>query len=202
MSPIIETFNGQFFSLDSEGYEGLTIENIAHALSMVNRFNGHTKFPYSVAEHSVHVASQLPPELQLIGLLHDGSEAFIQDMPAPFKPLLPDYARIEKQVQDRVYRAFQMDPVWVDSVYDEVKFVDSMMCEVEATHLLHSKGAGWASDHGHPGILGLSPVAAEGLFYVAFCKICRGDFFTGPLTPQYLMQMIGEHNAIYPSNQA
>jgi hypothetical protein len=199
---MIETFNGQFFSLNTDSLEGLTIDNIAHALSMVNRFNGHTKFPYSVAEHSVHVASQLPPDLQLIGLLHDGSEAFIQDIPAPFKPYLPDYAVIEKQVQDRVYRAFGMDPEWVDSVYAEVKHVDSMMCQVEATHLLHSTGAGWASNPANLGIYGLSPVAAEGLFYLAFDKITKGNYFTGPLTPAYLQQLIGEHNAINSSGKA
>jgi len=202
MLPRIETFNGQFFSLDTEDYEGLTIDNIAHALSMVNRFNGHTKFPYSVAEHSVLVASQLPPELQMVGLLHDGSEAFIQDIPSPFKPYLPDYAIVEKNVQDRVYRAFGFDPHWVDSIYPEIKSVDSMMCQVEATHLLHSGGAGWASNPENLGIFGLSPLAAEGLFILAFHNISRGNFFKGYLTPAYLQQLIGENNAINSSSKA
>lgn len=200
MSGIIEAFNGQYFSLDSDDLEGLAIENIAHALSMVNRFCGHTKFPYSVAEHSVHVASQLPPELQLIGLMHDGSEAYIQDIPAPFKPYLPDYAVIEKKVQDRVYRSVQLDPEWVDSVYPEVKRVDSMMCQVEATFLLHSKGEGWAANPNGLQIYGFDPQTSEGIFLMAFSKILRGDYFTGPLTPDYLMKLMGEINAKHSSS--
>lgn len=200
MSGMIETYNGQYFSLVSDDLEGLTVENIAHALSMVNRFNGHTNFPYSVAEHSVHVAAQLPPELQMIGLIHDGSEAFIQDIPAPFKPFLPDYAKIEEQVQNRVYRAFQLDPEWVHSVYPEVKRVDSMMCQVEATQLLHSKGEGWAHNPDGLPIYGWSPEMAEGMFLFAFSKIARGDFFTGPITPDYLIKIMGEINARYQGN--
>lgn len=200
MSGMIETFDGQYFSLVSDDLEGLNPVNIAHALSMVNRFNGHTKFPYSVAEHSIHVAAQLPPELQLIGLVHDGSEAYIQDIPAPFKPFLPDYARIEKQVQDRVYRSFDLDPEWVDSVYAEVKRVDSMMCQVEATQLLHSKGEGWAHNPDGLQIYGFSPQQAEGLFLLAYTRIMRGDYFTGPLTPDYLTKIVGEFNARHQSN--
>lgn len=195
MLPSIETYNGEFFNLDPNDLSGVTIDNLAHSLSGVNRFNSHTNRMYSVAEHSIHVASMLPPELQLVGLLHDGSEAFIQDIPSPFKQFMPDYARIEAIIQDKVWHAFHIDPAWVEQVYPEVKRIDKLMCEVEATHLLPSKGKGWATDHGHPGIYCFGPETAEGLFLWAFVRICKKQYFTGPLTPGFMKTNFGELNA-------
>ncbi len=195
MSAYIETYDGSFFNLDPEDFTGVNIHNLAHALSGVNRFNSHTQRMYSVGEHSIHVASLLPPELQLVGLLHDGSEAYIQDIPSPFKQFLPDYAAMEKLIQDKVWKAFGMDPAWVDSVYPAVKRVDSMMCEIEATHLLTSKGAGWAREYEHPGIFCLAPEHAEGLFMWAYVRIRKGQYFTGALTSDDLKTILGEINA-------
>lgn len=191
MSASIETYDGSLFNLDPTDLSGVNIGNLAHALSGVNRFNSHTNRMYSVGEHSVHVAALLPMELQLVGLLHDGSEAFIQDIPSPFKQFLPDYAHMERVIQDKVWRAFDIDPDWVDSIYPEVKRVDSMLCQVEATQLLHSKGAGWAVNHGHPGIFCLAPEATETLFLAAFTRILKGEYFTGALTSEDLQTMIG-----------
>lgn len=190
----IETYNGEFFNLDPNDFSGVDIYNLAHALSGVNRFNSHTNRMYSVGEHSVHVACLLPPDLQLVGLLHDGSEAYIQDIPSPFKQFLPDYAAMEKLIQNKVWRAFNLDPEWVDGVYPAVKRVDSMMCEVEATHLLHSKGQGWAQDHGHPGIFCLAPERAEAFFMWAYVRIRKGQYFTGALTSDDLKTIFGDIN--------
>lgn len=81
----LQTFNGgQMFPLDPRESE-ICIEDIAHALSNLCRFNGHVKRFYSVAEHSCHVADVLPPRLKLVGLLHDASEAYLCDLPRPIK---------------------------------------------------------------------------------------------------------------------
>mgnify|MGYP003865886187 CR=1 FL=1 len=61
------------------------IEDIAHSLSNMCRYNGHTKYFYSVAEHSLLVASILPDKLKLEGLLHDAPEIYFTDLPAPIK---------------------------------------------------------------------------------------------------------------------
>jgi hypothetical protein len=45
-------------------------------------------------------------ELQLFGLLHDASEAYICDIPRPLKPYLTNYGEIEKKIQDMVYTKF------------------------------------------------------------------------------------------------
>lgn len=62
--------------------------DIAGSLAKINRFNGCTTTPYSVAQHCCHVARILPPELRLHGLLHDAHEAYIGDVTRPVKAIL------------------------------------------------------------------------------------------------------------------
>lgn len=59
--------------------------DIGHALAMLNRWNGHTSHPWSVAQHSIVVASIVEPEHTLWALLHDASEAYLTDLPRPLK---------------------------------------------------------------------------------------------------------------------
>jgi hypothetical protein len=66
------------------------IEDIAHHLSLINRFTGATKRPYSVAEHSLLCADialrmKLSPALQLCMLMHDAHEAYTTDLSSPAK---------------------------------------------------------------------------------------------------------------------
>lgn len=66
------------------------ISEIAHALAQINRFTGHTKRPYSVAEHSVLVADiaenkGASTSAQLAALLHDAHEAYTGDVSSPAK---------------------------------------------------------------------------------------------------------------------
>lgn len=67
-----------------------SIEEIAHSLAQINRFTGHCCRPYSVAEHSLLVASiaadeGASPMTQLAALLHDAHEAYIGDVSSPAK---------------------------------------------------------------------------------------------------------------------
>jgi uncharacterized protein len=81
----IQTYCGvEFYPFDPRP-EDIQIVDIAHALSMQCRYAGHVREFYSVAEHSVRVAELLPRELQLWGLLHDASEAYLVDLPRPIK---------------------------------------------------------------------------------------------------------------------
>lgn len=70
--------------------DDVCVEDIAHALGNQCRYSGHTREFYSVAEHSVRVAGILeeagePWDVVLWGLLHDGAEAYLVDLPRPLK---------------------------------------------------------------------------------------------------------------------
>lgn len=81
----ILTQSGQQFDLLRPTASMIKPVDIAHALSRLCRFNGHTRAHYSVAQHSLIVASLVPVEHQLVALLHDAPEAYIGDMTRPLK---------------------------------------------------------------------------------------------------------------------
>jgi hypothetical protein len=90
----IQTFTGkQFWPLDPRPDE-VYIEDIAHALGNICRFNGHCLRFYSVAEHCFHVSHKVVPGLALMGLLHDAAEAYVCDVVRPVKPYLKEYKKI------------------------------------------------------------------------------------------------------------
>jgi len=104
----IRTASGVYvnvFKID-ECIERILIEDIAHALSHQCRFSGHIQTYYSVAEHSIYVAEMVPDEDKLAALMHDASEAYLVDIPAPIKPGLPGYKQIEAVVMDAIAKKY------------------------------------------------------------------------------------------------
>lgn len=90
----------------------IRIEDIAHALAFLCRFNGHVLFHYSVAQHSILVAKLVAtrhgPELALAALLHDAAEAYLGDIISPLKALLPDFKRIEEIMAQAIAAKFSL----------------------------------------------------------------------------------------------
>ncbi len=86
----------------------LVLADIAHALSMLCRYTGHTSEFYSVAEHCVHVSDLLPLEHALTGLMHDASEAYLSDLSGPLKASgkMGQYLKAEKRLMDVIAREF------------------------------------------------------------------------------------------------
>lgn len=116
--PWIQTFTGKQFFWRSPRVEDINIEDIAHALSMLCRFNGHCTQFYSVAEHSVHVSHKVPPGLELAGLLHDASEAYFSDLPSPVKRVLPDVQEIEANLHRVICEKFGLAEEDLDGIKD------------------------------------------------------------------------------------
>jgi hypothetical protein len=105
----IRTYSGiAFWPLDPKESE-IEIEDIAHSLSMLCRFNGHLKSFYSVAQHSVLVSGLCSKETQLWGLMHDAAEAYISDMPAPIKLEMPNFIDAEHVIQRVICNKFGLD---------------------------------------------------------------------------------------------
>lgn len=140
--PWIETVSGTKFHFLNPKKEDVNAKDIAYALANQCRFNGHVPF-FSVAEHSVAVAARLPPALQLAGLMHDGAEAYLSDIPSPIKQFLPDYQAMEEKVQRVIYEKFQI--VLSPEDIKEIKAADKDATATEAHYLLRSKGKDWNS---------------------------------------------------------
>jgi hypothetical protein len=88
--------------------------DICHALSLLCRFNGATDFFYSIAQHSVLVADEVYKEtkcknLAYVGLLHDASEAFISDIPSPFKAHFPGFKEVEIKMEEWLSKEFRFE---------------------------------------------------------------------------------------------
>lgn len=87
-----------FYPLDPRSSE-IEIEDIAHSLAHQCRFNGHCKFFYSIAQHSLLVERFVrQPEHKLCALLHDATETYVGDLIKPIKIELPDFTKIEQQI--------------------------------------------------------------------------------------------------------
>jgi uncharacterized protein len=117
MMDYIRTYSGLAFPTEPDP-RFVNIIDIAHGLAMTCRWGGHSKMRYSVAAHSIHVSRMVPKEFQLQALLHDGSEAYFCDIPAPFKALLPDYKKIETKLMTAIAHAFDFTMPLDKSVKD------------------------------------------------------------------------------------
>jgi predicted RNase H-like nuclease/5'-deoxynucleotidase YfbR-like HD superfamily hydrolase len=107
----ITTYTGEDFAPLAPNTNQIKIEDIAHALSLTCRANGHFVYFYSVAQHCINCANEakargLSTKIQLACLLHDGSEAYISDITRPVKKHLPDYLQIENNLQNLIYSHF------------------------------------------------------------------------------------------------
>lgn len=102
----LHTRTGRKIDITKVKPEDIEIEDIAHALSQICRFNGHTSCFYSVAQHSVRVSMSVAPPFALEGLLHDAAEAYLGDMVRPLKDLIPVYRRFEERFTKIIYERF------------------------------------------------------------------------------------------------
>lgn len=132
MSRTILTVAGRYFDFERPEDHPYDIKEIAHALSQVNRYTGHTRYPYSVAQHSVLASYQVPKEMALTALLHDASEAYLGDVSTHLKALLPEYKVIEQRTEAQLAKVFgTIFPLPV-----EVKVADARMLMTEVRDLM------------------------------------------------------------------
>lgn len=107
-SPIVQVFSGVAFTpLDPKAAD-VRLEDIAHHLSLINRFNGGTNVPYSVAEHCITMSRLVDPDIALHALLHDAAEAYLGDIVRPIKKSIPELGRIEDHIVGAIYEAFRI----------------------------------------------------------------------------------------------
>lgn len=163
-SPFMRTWSGKEIYFNNLVPDNIVIEDIAHALSLQCRFNGHCDEHYSVAEHSVKVATKLLETgdltLAMTGLLHDAAEAYTGDVISPLKKLLPGFKEIEARVEECIAGVFAIPYPFPQEVHvadkstldDEFSSIGPF-CEEEAS------------------VESLSPKQAEGAFLNMYYKL-------------------------------
>ncbi len=176
----IETFTGRRFEPLAPRGEDVDIRDIAHALSQQCRFSGHTRRHYSVAEHSVRVCNVLenrgePRRVVLAGLLHDTSEAYLVDVPAPLKahPSFAFYRDAEDTLTKVIVEHFGCAGAWVFG-QRAIKAADATLLATEARDLMPFRPAHWGALQAQPLAEVISPWApwvAEERFLAKFALL-------------------------------
>jgi 5'-deoxynucleotidase YfbR-like HD superfamily hydrolase len=123
----------------------IEIEDIAHGLARVARWNGQTAGAhiYSVAQHCCLVealAREKTPRLdrgrRLAVLLHDAPEYVIGDMISPFKAVIGDaYKAVERRLLAAIHRRFGLPPQSAPELEQLIKIADRQAAYLEATRL-------------------------------------------------------------------
>lgn len=123
----------------------IEIEDIAHGLARVARWNGQTKGPhaFSVAQHCLlveRIVSNEEPALErparLAALLHDAAEYVIGDMISPFKAALGlDYKDFENRLLSAIHIRFGLPAKLAAAVTRKIKAADRIAAYLEATQL-------------------------------------------------------------------
>ena len=123
----------------------IEIEDIAHGLARVARWNGQTKgdHAFSVAQHCVlveqifaHCNDKPSKQLRLGALLHDAPEYVIGDMISPFKAALGlNYKAFEHRLMAAIHVRFGLPPKAAEETELLIKQADKMAAYLEATQL-------------------------------------------------------------------
>ena len=123
----------------------IEIEDIAHGLARVARWNGQTRgdHAFSVAQHCVVVEAifaHLTPAAsradRLVALLHDAPEYVVGDMISPFKAAIGlDYKAFEKRLLSAIHMRFSLPPKTPAACEAEIKAADKISAYLEATQL-------------------------------------------------------------------
>ena len=121
------------------------IEDIAHGLAFVARWNGQTfgEFPYSVAEHSLLVeriygllAPKAPTKWRLAALMHDAPEYVIGDMISPVKAAVgPGYKAMDTRLMEAVHIRFGIPAEIPKAVKAQIKRADRISAWLEAIQI-------------------------------------------------------------------
>ena len=122
----------------------IEIEDIAHGLAFVARWNGQTRgdWPYSVAEHSLLVEEiygrmgEVAPKWRLAALLHDAPEYVIGDLISPVKAAVgPGYGALDLRLTAAVHLRFGLPAALPVAIKKAIKAADRVSAWLEAVQI-------------------------------------------------------------------
>lgn len=119
------------FNLTFEDFENT---DFTHAISCINRFTGHAKYPYSVGQHTVALTLNVPEHLQRAAFIHDFSEVYFNDIASPVKKRFKTYRKHETAAQQMLFDFFQVP--WADM--EELDEYDKRIFMNERNILFHN----------------------------------------------------------------
>lgn len=153
--------------------DDVCIEDIAHHLSLACRYNGAVPYHYSVGQHSLLVADLLmlhgaDPRLELAGLLHDASEAYLGDVTTPIKrnSMSEGYRKVEWHAMRVVEAVFGLPYGLTEA--DRVKWADNEALEREWWSLIEPNGLPTP-----PGVTEMRPRNVEDAFLLRAATLDR-----------------------------
>ena len=135
----VGTYSGIKFHFMKPKPSEVNLVDICKALSQINRYGGHTEFPYSVGQHSLLICEKVASEgyskkIQLYALMHDFAEAYLTDLPTPIKRELPHYGEMEENIMNAIYKHFKIDKP-TKFIQELVKYYDTAILESEVKTL-------------------------------------------------------------------
>lgn len=150
---MIKTRSGGYLDFLEPDPDTIQIEDIAHSLAYEGRWANQSKVFYSVAEHCVQLSymSENPKE----ALMHDAAEAYMRDIPAPLKDILPKYKWLETKLTRVIFQKFGLN-----HIPKEVHELDKELANLEWLNVVNSHN--WST---------LSPVEAEEAFLKRFKEL-------------------------------
>ena len=138
----------------------IEIQDIAHGLAFVARWNGQTRgdYPYSVAEHSLLVEALFrridpaaAPKWRLAALLHDAPEYVIGDMISPVKAAVgPGYGQLDDRLAAAVHLRFGLPATLPQAVKRKIKRADRVSAWMEAVQIAGFSDAEASKFFGQP----------------------------------------------------
>jgi hypothetical protein len=169
MDSIIKTFSNAYLDLANPKPSSLVLHDMVQGIAREGRFANQCSRHCSVAEHSVLVSHLVKDtKAQALALVHDLPEAYIRDIPSPFKNLIPDCKRYEDALFDCVIKKFKIK--YTDKLWRVVKTADMEAFNLERVLYFNDsakpdkvrcatviKNFGWTP--------GLTPHKAIALFY-------------------------------------
>lgn len=157
-SGIVTMNSGYKINLHNPDVSNIKIEDIAHNLSRICRWNG---LPYdfmSVAEHCTRVANRVPFEYQLGALLHDSEESILGDNITPLKDVIPQLITLGDKIRTLIVERYEAKYSW-----DIINIADMEEKDWEWENIIQNR------NH-----VGMQPEEAKEVFLYTFHKLFKG----------------------------
>ena len=140
MSDYITTYSGTHFFPAKPDRKDFHIRDAAHALSLICRGNGQVKSFFSVGQHCINCAREAKARgysarVALACLLHDAGEAYLSDVPSPFKKYLKDYVALEERLISMIYEKY-LDSDVTEEEQEKIKEIDRDFLAYDLYYLL------------------------------------------------------------------